>query len=80
MQRAGGPPQLTRDARGFHLSSLRLVAADESAAVIFGVTACLVLLSIALLVNVAYGVIILYAFPIAMSAWLFGRWIGIGVA
>ncbi|MFN2466291.1 MAG: ATP-binding protein [Candidatus Dormibacteria bacterium] len=80
MGRNGGRSSLTREAGGFRLSSLRLVAADESAGVIFGVTACLVLLSVALAVNVAYGVIILYAFPIAMSAWLFGRWIGIGVA
>lgn len=76
MDRAGGPAQLTRDAGGFHLPSLRLVAGDESAAVLFGVVACLILLSVALLVNVAYGLIILYAFPIAMSAWLLGRWIG----
>ncbi|HEY8741011.1 MAG TPA: GAF domain-containing sensor histidine kinase [Candidatus Dormibacteraeota bacterium] len=80
MERAGGRSQLTRDAGGLHLSSLRLVPADESASVILGATVCLTLLSMALVVNVAYGVIILYAFPIAMSAWLFGRWIGIGVA
>jgi hypothetical protein len=49
MERIGGRSQLTRDAGESHLSSLRAVAADESA-------------------------------PIAMSAWLFGRWIGIGVA
>jgi len=78
--RQGGGGALIRDAGGFHLSSLRLVAADESAAVIFGATACLILLSVALMVNAAYGVIILYAFPIAMAAWLFGRWIGVGVA
>ncbi|MFN2462651.1 MAG: ATP-binding protein [Candidatus Dormibacteria bacterium] len=71
---------LVRDAGGFRLDSLRLVAADESAAVVFGVTACLILLSVAFLVNVAYGVIILYAFPIAMTSWLFGRWMGAGVA
>ena len=80
MDRARGGSTLTRDAGGFHLSNLRLVAADESASVIFGVTAVLVLLSVALFVNVAYGVIILYAFPVAMAAWLFGRWLGIGVA
>ncbi|GAC1331920.1 MAG: hypothetical protein NVSMB17_10430 [Candidatus Dormibacteria bacterium] len=80
LDRQGGGGALTRDAGGFRLSSIRLVAADESAAVIFGATACLILLSVALLVNVAYGVIILYAFPIAMASWLFGRWLGIGVA
>jgi signal transduction histidine kinase len=71
---------VTRDAGGFHMSNLRLVAADESASVIFGVAGCLVLLSVALFFNVAYGVVILYAFPVAMAAWLYGRWIGLGVA
>jgi signal transduction histidine kinase len=80
MDRPGRGGALTRDAGGFHLSTVRQVAADESAAVLFGATACMILLSVALVVNVAYGVIILYAFPIAMAAWLFGRWIGIGVA
>lgn len=80
MDRTGTVSAVTRDAGGFHLPSLRLVAADESASVIFGVVACMVILSIALFVNAVYGVIILYAFPVAMAAWLFGRWIGIGVA
>jgi len=80
MDRAGSGPALTRDAGGFHLSPLRMVAADDSASVIFSAMACLVLLSVALFMNVTYGVIILYAFPVAMAAWLFGRWIGIGVA
>ncbi|MGI8608385.1 MAG: ATP-binding protein [Candidatus Dormibacteria bacterium] len=80
MDGTGSGQGVTRDAGGFHLPSLRLVAADESASVIFGVVACMVLLSMALFVNAAYGVIILYAFPVAMAAWLFGRWIGIGVA
>ena len=79
-ERRPGQGAVVRGAGGFRLAALRLVAPDESAAVIFGATACLVLLSVALLVNVAYGVIILYAFPIAMASWLFGRWIGIGVA
>jgi signal transduction histidine kinase len=80
MERAGGRSQLTRGAGGFQLGSLRLTAGDESASVIFGVLACLILLSAALVVNVTFGVIILYAFPILMSSWFFGRWIGIGVA
>ena len=80
MDRANSGPALTRDAGGFHLSNLRLVAADESASVIFGVVAVLVLLSVALFINVAYGVVILYAFPVAMASWLFGRWLGIGVS
>ena len=80
MERQGAGRALVRDAGGFHLDRLRVVAADESAAVIFGVTACLILLSVAFFVNVAYGVIILYAFPIALGSWMFGRWIGIGTA
>jgi signal transduction histidine kinase len=74
------PATLIRQRAGFRLPAVRSVVTQEAAAVVFGMTACLILLSVALLANIVFGLIILYAFPIAMAAWLFGRWIGIGVA
>ncbi len=58
------------------LASLGFLKINESAAV-FGMLACLVLLSLALLANISFGVSIMYAFPIAVSVWLFGRWVGV---
>src|ERR1700730_9444214 len=45
-------------------------------AAVFGLVACLVLFSLALAAQVIYGVAVIYAFPIALSAWFFGRWVG----
>jgi signal transduction histidine kinase len=58
------------------LASLGFLEIKESAAV-FGMLICLMLLSLALLANISFGVSIIYAFPIALSVWLFGRWVGV---
>src|SRR5258708_14457314 len=57
-------------------ASLGWLEVNESAAV-FGLLACLALLSLGLITNIAFGVSIVYAFPIALSPWLFGRWVGV---
>ncbi|HXA43494.1 MAG TPA: HAMP domain-containing sensor histidine kinase [Candidatus Solibacter sp.] len=57
-------------------ASLGWLEVNESAAV-FGMLACLALLSLGLISNITYGVSIVYAFPIALSTWLFGRWVGV---
>ena len=54
-----------------------LISGEDGPDVVFGMVACLVLLSLALVVDMGFGVILLYAFPIALGAWLFGRWVGI---
>jgi signal transduction histidine kinase len=58
------------------LASLGFLEINESAAV-FGMLVVLVLLSLALLANISFGVSLIYAFPIAISVWLFGRWVGV---
>ncbi|MDP9325409.1 MAG: hypothetical protein M3O87_02605, partial [Candidatus Dormibacteraeota bacterium] len=45
----------------------------------FGLISCLLLLSVAALIDLQFSVAIFYALPIAVAAWLFGRWIGAGV-
>jgi signal transduction histidine kinase len=55
--------------------SLGRLEMNESVAV-FGLVSCLVLFSLALTSDIAYGLSVLYAFPIGLSAWLFGRWVG----
>jgi signal transduction histidine kinase len=55
--------------------SLSRLETKESAAV-FGLIACLILFSLALASEIAYGLSVLYAFPIGLSAWFFGRWVG----
>ena len=52
---------------------------DDSATVVFGLIACLLLLSAAMVADLDFSVAIFYAIPIALAAWLFGRWIGVGV-
>jgi signal transduction histidine kinase len=58
------------------LASLGFLEINESAAV-FGMLVCLLLLSLALMANINFGVSLIYAFPIAISVWLFGRWVGV---
>src|ERR1035437_10986622 len=58
------------------LASLGFLKINESAAV-FGMLVCLVLLSLGLMANISFGVSIMYALPIAVSVWLFGRWVGV---
>src|ERR1700704_2987223 len=62
------------DDRGTFLTLGRLEMAEPAA--VFGLVACLVLFSLALAAQVVYGVAVMYAFPIALSAWFFGRWVG----
>ncbi|HEV3234804.1 MAG TPA: ATP-binding protein [Candidatus Dormibacteraeota bacterium] len=52
---------------------------DDGATVVFGLISCLLLLSVAAVVDLQFSVAIFYALPIALAAWLFGRWIGAGV-
>ncbi|HEV3232629.1 MAG TPA: ATP-binding protein [Candidatus Dormibacteraeota bacterium] len=52
-------------------------AADDGALVPIGAIACLTLLSLAFLAQLGLGVSILYAFPVALACWLFGRWVGL---
>jgi signal transduction histidine kinase len=46
---------------------------------VFGLIACMLLLSVATLTDLQFSVAIFYALPIALAAWLFGRWVGAGV-
>jgi signal transduction histidine kinase len=62
------------DDRVTFLALGRLEMAEPAA--VFGLIACLVLFSLALAAQVTYGVAVIYAFPIALSAWFFGRWVG----
>ena len=62
------------DDRVTYLALGRLEMAEPAA--VFGLVACLVLFSLALAAQVIYGVAVIYAFPIALSAWFFGRWVG----
>ena len=48
----------------------------EDSAAVFGLVACLVLFSLALGADIVYDVVVIYAFPIALAAWFFGRWVG----
>lgn len=52
---------------------------DDGGTIVFGLIACMLLLSIATLTDLQFSVAIFYALPIALAAWLFGRWIGAGV-
>ena len=63
----------------FTFLSLGRLDMNESAAV-FGLVSCLILFSLALASDIAYGLSVLYAFPIGLSAWLFGRWVGAAMA
>ncbi|MHB8507820.1 MAG: sensor histidine kinase [Candidatus Dormibacteria bacterium] len=56
---------------------VRPVSPDEPTAVVFGALGCLVLLSLAFWADLHFQVQLFYAFPIALAAWLFGRWFGI---
>jgi two-component system phosphate regulon sensor histidine kinase PhoR len=62
------------DDRVTFLALGRLEMAEPAA--VFGLIACLALFSLALAAQVIYGVAVIYAFPIALSAWFFGRWVG----
>jgi signal transduction histidine kinase len=55
--------------------SLGRLEMNESA-VVLGLVSCLVLFSLALASDIAYGLGFLYAFSIGLSAWFFGRWVG----
>jgi|GEM_PF-1528389 len=59
----------------FTFLSLGRVGMNESVAV-FGLISCLLLFSLALASDMAYGVPFFYVFPIGLAAWLFGRWVG----
>src|ERR1700737_973602 len=59
----------------FRLRPLTRVEMNGSAAV-FGLVACLMLFSLALASDIYLGLGVLYAFPIGLSAWFFGRWVG----
>jgi signal transduction histidine kinase len=52
---------------------------DDGATVVFGLISSLLLVSVATLADLWFSVAIFYAVPIALAAWLFGRWIGGGV-
>ena len=49
-------------------------------AVVLGVIGCLLMLSLAVLLDIQFRLILFYAFPVAVAAWYFGRVIGLGVA
>jgi len=53
---------------------------DDGPGVVFGMLTCLVLFSIALVANIFYGIVIFYALPVGLAAWLFGRTPGIAAA
>jgi signal transduction histidine kinase len=63
-----------RDDRVTFLALGRMEMAEPAA--VFGLVACLMLFSLALAAQVMYEVAVIYAFPIALSAWFFGRWVG----
>jgi signal transduction histidine kinase len=62
------------DDRVTFLALGRLEMAEPAA--VFGLVACLVVFSLALAAQVVYAVAVIYAFPIALAAWFFGRWVG----
>lgn len=69
-----------REGRRTPIPGYPLLQFDDGALVVFGMIACLILLSVAFLIDLVFSVAIFYAFPIALAAWLFGRWPGVGAA
>ena len=52
----------------------------QDGAVVFGVIGCLLMLSLAVLLDIEFRLILFYAFPVVVAAWFFGRVLGLGVA